>query len=132
VSDRCARRFGNLKLARRVVAVAGFILAAIFILPATFTANSTASVLYSCVAVFGLEVTVGVAWAIPLDIGGEYAGTVASVMNTFGNLGSAVSPVLLAYLVGVYGWNLPFVVCAVLCVGGAAFGLAIDADKKIV
>jgi MFS family permease len=132
VSDRCARRFGNLKLARRVVAVAGFILAAIFILPATFTANSTASVLYSCVAVFGLEVTVGVAWAIPLDIGGEYAGTVASVMNTFGNLGSAVSPVLLAYLVGVYGWNLPFVVCAVMCVGGAAFGLAIDADKKIV
>ncbi len=132
VSDRCARRFGNLKLARRLVAVAGFILAAIFILPATFTANSTASVLYSCVAVFGLEVTVGVAWAIPLDIGGEYAGTVASVMNTFGNLGSAVSPVLLAYLVGVYGWNLPFVVCAVLCVGGAAFGLAIDADKKIV
>lgn len=131
ISDRCARRFGDLKLARRLVAVAGFILAAIFILPATFTANSTASVLYSCVAVFGLEVTVGVAWAIPLDIGGEYAGTVASVMNTFGNLGSAVSPVLLAYLVGVYGWNLPFLVCAVLCVAGAMFGLAIDADKKI-
>ncbi len=132
VSDRCARRFGNLKLARRVVALAGFILAAIFILPATFTSHSTASVLYSCVAVFGLEVTVGVAWAIPLDIGGEYAGTVASVMNTFGNLGSAVSPVLLAYLVGVYGWNVPFFVCAVLCVAGAGFSLAIEADKKIV
>jgi sugar phosphate permease len=132
VSDRCARRFGNLKLARRVVALAGFILAAVFIIPATFTSHSTASVLYSCVAVFGLEVTVGVAWAIPLDIGGEYAGTVASVMNTFGNLGSAVSPVLLAYLVGIYGWNVPFLVCAVLCVAGAGFSLAIDADKKIV
>lgn len=132
VSDRCARHFGNLKLARRVVALAGFILAAVFILPATFTTHSTASVLFSCVAVFGLEVTVGVAWAIPLDIGGEYAGTVASVMNTFGNLGSAVSPVLLAYLVGVYGWNVPFLVCAVLCVAGAGFSIAIDADKKIV
>lgn len=132
ISDRFARRFGNLKLARRGVALAGFILAAVFILPATFTAHSTASVLYSCVAVFGLEITVGVAWAIPLDIGGEYAGTVASVMNTFGNLGSAVSPVLLAYLVGVYGWNVPFLVCAVLCVAGAGFSLAIDANKKIV
>jgi MFS family permease len=132
VSDQCARRFRNLKLARRVVALAGFILAAVFIIPATFTSHSTASVLYSCVAVFGLEVTVGVAWAIPLDIGGEYAGTVASVMNTFGNLGSAVSPVLLAYLVGIYGWNVPFLVCAVLCVAGAGFSLAIDADKKIV
>jgi MFS family permease len=132
LSDRCARRFGNLKLARRAVALGGFILAAVFIIPATFTTHSTASVLYSCVAVFGLEVTVGVAWAIPLDIGGEYAGTVASVMNTFGNLGSAVSPVLLAYLVGVYGWNIPFLVCSLLCVAGAGFSLAVDAERKIV
>jgi sugar phosphate permease len=131
VSDRCAKRFGNLKVARRAVALAGFLLAGIFIVPATLTVNATASVLYSCVAVFGLEVTVGVSWAIPLDIGGDYAGSVASVMNTFGNLGSALSPVLLAYLVEVYGWNTPFLVCAVLCIGGAGLSLGINADKKI-
>jgi sugar phosphate permease len=78
ISDRCAKRFGNLKVARRAVALAGFLLAAVFILPATLTQNSTASVLYSCGAVFGLEVTVGVSWAIPLDIGGDYAGSIAS------------------------------------------------------
>src|SRR5229473_1566939 len=131
VSDRCAKRFGNLKLARRAVALAGFLLAAVFILPATFTTHATASVLYSCVAVFGLEVTVGVSWAIPLDIGGDYAGSIASVMNTFGNLGSAVSPVLLAYLVGMYGWNVPFLVCSLLCVAGAVLALGINADRKI-
>jgi len=132
VSDRCAKRFGNLKLARRAVAAAGFVLAAVFIVPATFTTDSTASVWYSCVAVFGLEVTVGVSWAIPLDIGGDYAGSVASVMNTFGNLGSAVSPVLLAYLVGMYGWNMPFLVCTFLCIAGALLSWGINADKKIV
>jgi len=132
ISDRCAQRFGNLKVARRVVALAGFLLAAIFILLATFTEHSLASVLYSCVAVFGLEVTVGVSWAIPLDIAGDYAGSVASVMNTFGNLGSAVSPVLLAYLVGMYGWNMPFLVCSCLCVGGALLSFGINADRKIV
>jgi MFS transporter, ACS family, glucarate transporter len=131
VSDRCARRLGNLKAARSAVALAGFLLAAIFIVPATYTHSSTASVLYSCVAVFGLEVTVGVAWAIPLDIGGEFAGSVASVMNTFGNLGSAVSPVLLAYFVGLYGWNMPFLVCSVLCVVGAILCLGLDANSKI-
>jgi sugar phosphate permease len=131
VSDRCAKRFGNLKLARRSVAVAGFVLAAAFIVPATLTSHSTASVLYSCGAVFGLEVTVGVSWAIPLDIGGDYAGSIASVMNTFGNLGSALSPVLLAYLVGRYGWNTPFLVCAVLCAAGAGFALAVNADQSI-
>jgi len=131
ISDRCAKRFGNLKVARRAVALAGFLLAAVFILPATLTQNSTASVLYSCVAVFGLEVTVGVSWAIPLDIGGDYAGSIASVMNTFGNLGSAVSPVLLAYLVGMYGWNTPFLVCSLLCIAGAVLALGINAEKKI-
>jgi sugar phosphate permease len=132
LSDRCAKRFGNLKLARRLVAFAGFVLAAIFIVPATLTAHSTSSVWYSCVAVFGLEVTVGVSWAIPLDIGGDFAGSIASVMNTFGNLGSAVSPILLAYLVGIYGWNIPFLVCSLLCVGGALLTFGINADKKII
>lgn len=130
-SDRWAKRSGNLRTARRTVALIGFLLAATFIVPATLTSNSIASVIYSCVAVFGLEVTVGVAWAIPLDIGGDYAGSVASVMNTFGNLGSAVSPILLAYLVGLYGWNIPFLICALLCVAGAVFSLGINAEKKI-
>jgi MFS family permease len=91
-----------------------------------------ASVWYSCAAVFGLEVTVGVAWAIPLDIGGEYAGSIASIMNTFGNLGSAVSPILLAYLVGIYGWNIPFLICSLLCAAGAVLSIGINAGKRIV
>jgi sugar phosphate permease len=131
LSDRYAKRFQSLKTARRIVALAGFLLAAAFILPATFTTNSTASVLYSCGAVFGLELTVGVAWAIPLDIGGDYAGSIASVMNTFGNLGSAASPVLLGYLVRQYGWNMPFLVCVLLCAAGAVFALSVNAEQKI-
>jgi MFS transporter, ACS family, glucarate transporter len=132
ISDRCAEIFGNLKAARRGVALAGFVLAALFVLPATYTTSSTASVYYSCVAVLGLELTVGVSWAIPLDIGGDYAGSVASVMNTFGNLGSAVSPILLAYFVRMHGWSLPFLVCAGFCIAGAALSLGIDAEKRIV
>ncbi len=131
ISDRLAKRLGSLKAARRGVALAGFLLAAIFIVPATLTTNSIASVLYSCGAVLGLELTVGVSWAIPLDIGGDYAGSIASIMNTFGNLGSAVSPILLAYLVKLYSWNMPFLVCCWLCVGGALFSLGVNAEKKI-
>jgi sugar phosphate permease len=131
LSDQCARRFGNLKIARRGIAMLGFGIAAIAILPATFTANSAASVWYSCVAVFGLELTVGVSWAIPLDIGGDYAGSIASVMNTFGNLGSAISPALLAYLVRLYGWNVPFLVSALLCAIGLLLCLGIDATRSV-
>jgi MFS family permease len=47
-------------------------------------------------------------------------------------LGSAVSPILLAYLVGLYGWNIPFLICSVLCVAGAALSIGVNAAKKIV
>ena len=131
VSDRWARRSGSLKTARRSVAAGGFLLAAGMILPATFTDNPVASVWYTCAAVFGLEITVGCSWAIPLDIGGDYAGSVSSVMNTCGNIGGAISPALLAYLVRSYGWNVPFVVASGLCVAAALLFSRIDATRKI-
>jgi MFS transporter, ACS family, glucarate transporter len=125
-SDRWAARTGNLKAARRVIAVLGFLIAAGSILPATFTTHTTASVIFSCIAVFGLELTVGVSWAIPLDIGGDFAGSIASIMNTFGNLGGAISPVLLGYLLGGYGWNVPFTISAILCLVAIFFCFGVD------
>lgn len=116
ISDRWAAKTGNLKIARRGIAIIGFVIAAGSIVPATFTTDTVTSVLFSCLAVFGLELTVGVSWAIPLDIGGDFAGSIASIMNTFGNLGSAISPLILGYLLGSYGWNVPFVISSVLCV----------------
>jgi sugar phosphate permease len=131
LSDFWASRSGDLKTARRSVAVAGFLLAAGAILPATFTASPTVSVWYTCLAVFGLETTVGVSWAIPLDIGGDYAGSVSSVMNTCGNIGGAVSATVLGYLVQAYGWNIPFVVASALCLTAAVLFSGIDATRKI-
>ena len=74
-SDFLARRTGNLKISRRSVAVFGFLLAAAAIVPAALTSDPIQCVVYTCLALFGLELTVGVSWAIPLDIGGDYAGS---------------------------------------------------------
>lgn len=131
VSDIWAHKTGNLKLARRGVAVFGFLLAAAGIVPATLTVDPIACVWYTCIAFFALEVTVGVSWAIPLDIGGDYAGSVSAVMNTAGNIGGAISPTLLAYLVTAYGWDMPFAVAAVMCIVAALLFLRIDATKTI-
>ena len=130
-SDFLAHRTGNLKWCRRVVAVFGFLLAAAAIVPATLTANPYDCVWYTCFAVFGLEITVGVSWAIPLDIGADYAGSVAAVMNTAGNIGGAISPAVLAYLVRAYGWNVPFFVAAASSTAAAALFLNIDATRRI-
>jgi sugar phosphate permease len=130
-SDFLARRTGNLKISRRSVAVFGFLLAAAAIVPAALTRDPIQCVVYTCLALFGLELTVGVSWAIPLDIGGDWAGSVSAVMNTCGNIGGAISPAVLAYLVRGYGWEVPFLVASGLCVIAAALFLKIDATRHI-
>jgi len=130
ISDILAGRMPLAK-ARRVVAVGGFTLGAIAILAACFAHDPVQSVLYSCLAMFGLELTVGVSWAIPLDIGGDFAGSVSAVMNTWGNLGGAVSTTLSGYFVKYYGWNATFIVMSILAAFGALLYLRIDAGKRI-
>jgi sugar phosphate permease len=130
-SDIWAKRTANLKRARRGVAIIGFLGAAAAIVPATLTPDSMTCVWFTCVALFFLELTVGVSWAIPLDIGGDYAGSVSAVMNTCGNIGGAISPALLAYLVQAYSWDVPFFLAAGLCVAAAALFARIDATRRI-
>jgi MFS transporter, ACS family, glucarate transporter len=131
VSDVRLRRTGKLN-SRRAVAITGFLAGALFILPATFTASPGLCVLFTCLAFFGVELTVGVSWAIPLDIAGDRAGSVSSVMNMCGNIGGAFSPLVLAYLVRLYGWNIPFLVTSALCAVGAVFYWKLDLGTKVV
>jgi len=43
-----------------------------------------------------VESTVGVSWAITLDIGADSAGAVSALMNTWGNTGGAIASALSA------------------------------------
>ena len=130
-SDVVLRRTSNVNLARRWVAIAGFLLSAAATVPATLAHDPKVSVAFYCVAFFGLEWTVGISWAIPLDIGGDFAGSVSAVMNTFGNIGGAISSTVVTYMATLYGWNAPFMMTAALCLIAAALYLKIDATKRI-
>lgn len=132
ISDIWTRHSGNIRTARRFTAIAGFLMAALCIVPACYTTSPYRSVMYSCLALFALELTVGVSWAIPLDIGGAHSGSVAAIMNTCGNLGGAIASAASAYLVKLYGWNVPFLVVAALSLVAAALYCRIHAGRPIV
>ena len=129
-SDRIAERTRNLKLARRLVGVVGFLIAGISILPATLTTSPEVFVAYTCLTMLGLELTVGVSWAVPLDIGGDYAGSVSAVMSTCGNLSGLVSTTMFAYL-AAYRRNMPFFLAAAACGTAALLFAKIDATKTL-
>jgi MFS family permease len=132
LSDTLARLWGDLRRGRVVVSVAGFALAGIAILPGVLVNNPVAGLACLTLALAGLELTVPVAWALCLDIAGDFSGSVTGVMNTLGNLGGAVSAVMIGYLATIFGWTVPFLVSSLLCVVAALLASRIDPTRSAV
>jgi MFS transporter, ACS family, glucarate transporter len=130
-SDHLYKRSGNLKMARRLVAVVGFVVAGVTMPVAVLAANPVVSVAWFCLGVFALELTVGVSWAVALDIGAEYAGSVSAIMNTCGNIGGAIAAAITGYIITSIGWNEVFFVVAALLIVAAMLFMWIDASKKL-
>ncbi len=131
LSDRLAERTGNLRFARRSVAIVGFTIAALCIIPATLTEDRYVCVAFTTAALFFLELTVGVSWAVAMDIGPEYAGSVSGVMNMCGNMGGTLASIAVGYMVKHVNWQIPFLVPSGLCLLGALLFLRIDPTERI-
>jgi sugar phosphate permease len=130
-SDLIIRRTGRIKLARQSVAITGFLIAAIFIPAGCWAQSPYATAALFGLGVFGMELVVGNAWAVTLDIGGSFAGSCSAVMNTFGNIGGAIAAFATGFIVKAYGWNMAFYVVSGLCLIGATLFTQIDAGRKL-
>jgi sugar phosphate permease len=119
ISDLVFRRTGRLKLARRIVAVPGMLVSGAMLIPTATTHSAWTAVICLAISFFFLELVIGPAWAVPMDVGGESSGTVSSVMNTAGALGASVSPVVFGFFAQRGFWITPFIVTAVVLLGGA-------------
>jgi len=119
-TDWLLKKTGNARLARRTVAIVGMLGCCVFIVPAALTQDAYTAVYCLTAAMFFLECTIGPSWAVPMDVGGKYSGTVSGMMNMAGNIGGALSPLVFGFLVQYGSWQAPFIVAASLLVIGAA------------
>lgn len=131
-SDWLARRWNSLRRGRLVISVMGFSIAALGLVPGALASDAVTALACLTVALAGLELTVPVSWAICLDIGGEFSGSVSAFMNTMGNVGGALSSICVAYLVTLFNWTVPFLLAAVLCIVAALIVTRIDPGQSAV
>ena len=131
-SDLLLKKTGRITFSRRVVAVTGFLIAGACIPVAVTLADPVASILFFSLALFGLELTVGNSWAVTLDIGGSYAGSVSAVMSMFGNIGGAIYAALMGYIVTAYSWHVAFYGLAGFALLGAVLFAFIDVSRQLV
>src|SRR5258708_30477618 len=100
---------------------------------AAMSASPFTAVYCLTVAMFFLEMTIGPAWAVPMDIGGEFSGTVSGMMNMGGQFVGALSPTIFGYLWSRGSWAAPFVVSAgLLFIGAAIWSFWIDPYQSVI
>lgn len=133
LTDMMYRRTGRLKFARRIVAAPAMLASAACLVPAAITRSSTTAILCLTASLFFLELVLGPAWAVPMDVGGEYSGTVAGVMNMTGALAASVFPIIFGVLIQRGFWILPFFISTgVLLAGALLWTFLINPEKPVV
>jgi MFS family permease len=133
LTDTIYRRTGKLKFARRIVAAPAMLLSGACLIPAAMTAQAWIAVLGLTASLFFLELVISPAWAVPMDVGGEYSGTVSGIMNMAGSLAASVSPIIFGFLVQRGLWIAPFFISAgVLLAGALIWAFLIDPEKSVI
>jgi MFS family permease len=131
-TDWLARRTSNLKLARCGVGVFGYAASAGTLVAVARIEDGRTAALLLALALGFQATTVSAAWSVCLDVGRKYAGVVTGCMNTVGNIGGAIAPLVVGYAVKTWGsWTLPFYVMAAVFVFGVAMWLLVDPRKSL-
>jgi MFS family permease len=131
VTDYLGRRFGA-RAGLRAPGLVGLPLAALAIGAAIATPDGETAA-YCLAAAAGLAALgVAPAWAVCLAVGGRHAGVVSGAMNTFGNLGGVMSPIVVGWCLDAWGsWETPLYTVAALYVFAAVCWLGIDPLARI-
>jgi cyanate permease len=130
-TDWGVARFG-LRWGRVGVGAAAYLVAGLgMILAGVVTAPILAASLIA-VATAASMFTLGAAWGTCIDVGGDHSGVVSAAMNTSGQIGSLISPVLVIYLVDWYGnWSVPLYLMGILFLVGTVSWLFVDPRRPI-
>ena len=107
-------------------------LSGLVLLAAALVENRIAAAALFALTLGIADLCVSACWAMCHDVAGARAGTVAGAMNTVGNIGGAISPLVVGYTVQWWdSWTVPFFITAAVYVAGGIFTLLVDPTKPL-
>ena len=131
LSDRLARTYG-LRAGRCYLGCAAFTTCAALVFVSTLALPSIAKAVLLAFALASADLALGACWAVPIDVAPDHAGVVSGSMNTFGNLGGLLGPLVVGIAVDRWhSWTFPFYVTAAIYASGGLAWLAIDPERRI-
>ena len=104
ISDRLTQSYGA-KFGRRIVPIVGLCGGALFLYVGTITAGIGAMVLSLSLATGLASWCEGPFWALAIEIAGPQVGSAGGILNTGGNVGGFIAPILTPYIASRAGWS---------------------------
>jgi ACS family glucarate transporter-like MFS transporter len=126
-----ATRKQSARAGRCGVAAVAMILAAVFLVLGSRAENTRVAVVVLAGGAGALYLSQSSFWSVTADIGGRSSGSVSGFMNMGNQIGGAMTALLTPWIASRLGWQAPFFVAAVLCLGGAAAWLFVDPLKRM-
>jgi len=130
-TDAVSRRFG-LRLGRCGVGGGALAVAGIAILGAAASPYPLFSALLISMAGASANFLLGASWGVCLDIAGRHAGVVSGCMNTAGQVGGALSPIIVSMVFLKFGtWSAPLYLTGILYLFGSACWWLVHPEERI-
>ncbi len=130
LTDRLSRARG-LRVGRCYLGCGAFLTGAAFLFGSTLLSAPVAKAVLIAFALASADLALGACWAVPLDIAPDHAGVITGCMNTLGNLGGLVGPLVVGVAVDRWGsWTFPFYITAGVYAFGAVAWLVIDPERS--
>jgi ACS family glucarate transporter-like MFS transporter len=130
-TDRLART-NSLRAARCTLGSLSFAVCALLLVLSTVLAAPVIKALLLAFALASADFALSACWSVCLDVGATHAGVVTGFMNTSGNLGGLVGPLVVGLMVDRWqSWTYPFYVTAAVYVMGALAWLLVDPNRRI-
>jgi MFS family permease len=128
IATPVTRLTGSVVRTRRLMAYMGFTGASGFLVLSTTMQSPVFAMISMGLASFCNDLVMPGAWGAAMDIGGRHAGTLSGTMNMMGNIGGALSPTVIGYLLSRTNnnWDLTFYVSAAVYFTGSVFWYFLD------
>ena len=131
LTDFMTRRWG-LRIGRCAVSIAGYAVAGAAMFLSVFSETPAVAASLIAVAVAASMFTLSASWATCIDIGGEHTAVVSASMNTTGQIGSILSPVVAGWVVTRFSnWQAPLLIMGGLYLLSAALWALVDPRKRV-
>ncbi len=129
-SDRAVEKLGK-RRGRQCAVWLGMTLSGALLTAGAHTGeNSLAIVLLSCAAGFNLFATASW-WAACNDLTPNFSGSLSAMMNTWGNIGGWLSPIVTAYIASRLGWTKALDFAALVTFAAAVIWILVNAGQNL-